>query len=156
MKRLSFVVRMAAFAALIALCLTGQTKKHAFTPHDKAFYASKALVDFVNPGLTITINSAAIASNGTINVTYTLTDPNGLPLDATGATTPGVISLAYVAGLHPQGPGTICRLHDCASDRRGAGHYYPPGFRGFRGVQPTLGRSGPIPIHLYCEGPRGI
>ena len=66
MKRLSFVVRMAAFAALIALCLTGQTKKHAFTPHDKAFYASKALLDFVNPGLTITINSAAIASNGTI------------------------------------------------------------------------------------------
>jgi OmcA/MtrC family decaheme c-type cytochrome len=103
MKRLSFVVRMAAFAALIGLCLTGQTKKHAFTPHDKAFYASKALLDFVNPGLTITINSAAIASNGTITVTYTLTDPNGLPLDATGATTPGVISLAYVAGYIPKG-----------------------------------------------------
>jgi OmcA/MtrC family decaheme c-type cytochrome len=94
---------MAAFAALIGLCLTGQTQKHAFTPHDKAYYASKALLDFVNPGLTITITSAAIASSGTITVTYTLTDPNGLPLDATGATTPGVISLAYVAGYIPKG-----------------------------------------------------
>ncbi len=103
MKRLSFVGRMAAFTALIALCVTGQTKKHAFTPHDKAFYASKALLDFVNPGFTITINSAAIASDGTITVTYTLTDPNGLPLDATGATTPGVISLAYVAAYIPKG-----------------------------------------------------
>ena len=103
MERFSFVARMTAFAALIALCLTGQTKKHAFTPHDKAFYASKALLDFVNPGLTITINSAAIAPSGTITVTYTLTDPNGLPLDATGATTPGVISLAYVAAYIPKG-----------------------------------------------------
>jgi OmcA/MtrC family decaheme c-type cytochrome len=103
MKRLYLAVRIAAFVALIALCLTGQTKKHAFSPHDKAFYASKALLDFVNPGFTITINSAAIASDGTISVIYTLTDPNGLPLDATGATTPGVVSLAYIAAYIPKG-----------------------------------------------------
>ena len=36
-------------------------------------------------------------------MTYTLTDPNGLPLDATGATTPGVVSLAYVASYIPKG-----------------------------------------------------
>jgi len=103
MKRLYFVSRLAAFAALIALCLIGQTKKFAFSPRDKAFYADKALVDFVNPGLTITINSASISSSGVISVTYTLTDPAGLPLDATGTTTPGVISLAYVASYIPKG-----------------------------------------------------
>jgi len=98
MKRLSLAFRVVAFAALIAFCLTGQTKK----PARAARYKSNS-VDFVTPGLVITINSAAIAANGTITVTYTLTDPNGLPLDATGATTPGVISLAYVAAYIPKG-----------------------------------------------------
>ena len=103
MKRLYLALRITAFAALIALCLTGQTKKHQYSPREKAFWADKALVDFVSPGLSITINSAAIASNGTITVTYTLSDPNGLPLDASGATTPGAISLAFVAAYIPKG-----------------------------------------------------
>ena len=94
MKRLYFTLRIAAFAALITLCLTGQTKKSEY---------KASSIDFVNPGLAITINSAAIATNGTITVTYTLTDPTGLPLDATGATTPGVVSLAYVASYIPKG-----------------------------------------------------
>jgi OmcA/MtrC family decaheme c-type cytochrome len=64
---------------------------------------AKAMIDFVVPGLNITINSASISSAGAISVTYTLTDPNGLPLDSTGATTPGVISLAYVAAYIPKG-----------------------------------------------------
>jgi OmcA/MtrC family decaheme c-type cytochrome len=98
MKRFKLVFRVAAFAALLALCLTGQTKKQAHTLRDKATF-----LDFVTPGLVITINSAAIAANGTITVTYTLTDPNGLPLDATGATTPGAVSLAYVASYIPKG-----------------------------------------------------
>jgi hypothetical protein len=58
-------------------------------------------------GAGITINSAlvdfVISSAGVISVTYTLTDPNGLPLDAAGATTPGAISLAYVAAYIPKG-----------------------------------------------------
>jgi OmcA/MtrC family decaheme c-type cytochrome len=74
-----------------------------YSPLEKAYWASKQLVDFVSPGLNITINSAKITSAGVISVTYTLTDPNGLPLDATGATTPGVISLAYVAAYIPKG-----------------------------------------------------
>jgi len=92
LKPLSFTLRMTAFVALIALCLTAQTKKQ--TTH---------AIDFVNPGLVITINSAAIATNGTITVTYTLTDPAGLPLDSAGVTTPGPISLAYVASYIPKG-----------------------------------------------------
>jgi OmcA/MtrC family decaheme c-type cytochrome len=103
MKRLYLVLRIASFVALIALCLTGQTKKHEYSKRDKAFYADPALVDFVNPGLTITINSAKISSAGVISVTYTLRDPSGLPLDAAGANTPGAISLAYVAAYIPKG-----------------------------------------------------
>jgi len=55
----------------------------------------------VRPGLTITITSATIASDGTITAVYTLTDPSGLPLDAGGVSTPGAISLSYVAAMLP-------------------------------------------------------
>ena len=51
----------------------------------------------------IQINSAQIASDGTITVVYTLTDPSGLPLDANGITTPGTVSLGYVAAVLPNG-----------------------------------------------------
>jgi len=103
MKRLYDVVRIAAFVALISLCLTGQTKKHEYSKRDKAFYADPALVAFVNPGLNITINSAKISSAGAITVTYTLTDPNGQPLDAAGATTPGAIGMTFIASYIPKG-----------------------------------------------------
>src|SRR5580700_3273830 len=103
MKRLYLVLRIAALVALIPLFLTGQTKKSEYSKRDKAFYADPALVDFVRPGLAITINSARISNSGVISVTYTLTDPSGLPLDGTGVTTPGVVSLAYVASYIPKG-----------------------------------------------------
>jgi len=76
----------------------------------------------------ITINSAAIASNGTITVTYTLTDPNGLPLDATGATTPGVVSLAYVAAYIPKGQAQYVAYTTASGDRQGVGNHHPPDF----------------------------
>jgi OmcA/MtrC family decaheme c-type cytochrome len=97
MKRLYLAVRIAAFAALLTLCLAGQTNKK----HAQALRGNS--VDFVTPGLVITIKSASISSAGAISMTYTLADPNGLPLDATGATTPGVISLAYAAAYIPKG-----------------------------------------------------
>jgi OmcA/MtrC family decaheme c-type cytochrome len=103
MKRIYLVLRIAAFIALIVFCLTGQTKKYEYSKRDKAFYADPALVNFVRPGLVIVINSAKISSSGAINVTYTLTDPSGLPLDAAGVTTPGEVSLTYIASYIPKG-----------------------------------------------------
>lgn len=98
-----FAPRLAAFAVLLAFCLTGQTTRHQFSRREKAFYADPALVEFVSPGLNIKINSASIASSGAITVNYALTDPNGLPLDATGQQTPGAISVTYFAAYIPQG-----------------------------------------------------
>jgi OmcA/MtrC family decaheme c-type cytochrome len=78
-------------------------KNTQFTVHDKAFYAPRATVDFVRPGLQITIVSAKIASDGTISVDYKLTDPQGLPLDAAGVQTPGPISPRYLIAYIPKG-----------------------------------------------------
>ncbi len=95
--------RAAAITAAVVMSLTGQAKKHRYSPQEKAFYADATLLDFVNPGLTITANAAAISSKGIISVTYTLTDPNGLGLDVTGATTPGAVSVSFVASVLPNG-----------------------------------------------------
>jgi OmcA/MtrC family decaheme c-type cytochrome len=73
----------------------------AFTPREKAFYADPRLVDFVRPGLVIDILGAEIASDGTIRARLKITDPQGLPLDREGITTPGAVNMSLVAAFLP-------------------------------------------------------
>jgi OmcA/MtrC family decaheme c-type cytochrome len=87
-----------------ALALSLQSApNNPYTKRDKAFFANNELVAFVRPGLKITINSAEIATDGTINTTFSITDPMGAPLDRTGASTPGAVSLSFVAAHIPAG-----------------------------------------------------
>ncbi len=105
MSSLLFKVSRVLLALLLvagSVALVGSSKS-PYTIHDKAYYADRQVVDFVRPGLVIAINSAHISSAGAISVTYTLTDPLGLPLDAAGVDTPGVVSLAFVAADIPKG-----------------------------------------------------
>jgi OmcA/MtrC family decaheme c-type cytochrome len=74
-----------------AVVLTSATKNN-FTPHDKAFYADEAKVNFVRPGLVVQILNATVATDGTIQARVKFTDPQGLGLDINGITTPGKIS----------------------------------------------------------------
>lgn len=103
MKRWKQYGRIVAIAATVAMSLSSAPRKHQYSPQEKAFYADATLLAFVNPGLTITANSAAISSKGIISITYTLTDPTGLPLDATGATTAGAVKVSFVASVLPNG-----------------------------------------------------
>src|SRR5262249_16717401 len=84
----------------MAVAMTGAPRK-TYSPREKAFYAPEAVVAFVRPGLLIHINSAQISADGTITVAYAVTDPNGLPLDIAGVSTPGTISLSFVAAVLP-------------------------------------------------------
>ncbi len=102
MRLLAIRWRVLAIIGLMAVSLSSATRR-SYSTHEKAFYADPATVEYVNPGLKITVNSAAIAANGTITVTYTLTDPNGIPLDTAGVVTPGTISLSYIAAVIPNG-----------------------------------------------------
>src|ERR1700686_1386091 len=72
-----------------------------YSPHDKAFFADPAAIEFVRPGLFITINSAKIASDGVITTVYSVADPKGLPLDTSGVATPGTVSLSFVVAVIP-------------------------------------------------------
>ena len=101
MKFITTQWRVFGIVVLVAASLASAPQVRHYSPHEKAYYADAQTVEFVLPGLTITINSAAIASNGTITATFSVTDPNGLPLDTAGVTTPGTISLSFVAATIP-------------------------------------------------------
>ena len=86
-----------------ALALSGTSGNKKFTVHDKAYYADPAVVEYVQPGLTITVVSAKLATDGTISVDYKLTDPNGALLDQSGVVTPGPVTLSFLVAYIPSG-----------------------------------------------------
>src|ERR1035437_5146194 len=86
-----------------SVALMSADKKTEFTVHDKAYYADANTVNFVRPGLVIKITSAGIATDGTISVRYTLSDPKGAALDRDGIQTPGAVSVSFIAAYIPQG-----------------------------------------------------
>jgi OmcA/MtrC family decaheme c-type cytochrome len=86
-----------------SVLLMSAPKKTQFTVHDKAYYADSNTVSFVRPGLTITIVSASVATDGTISVRYKLADPKGLALDQAGVQTPGTVSTSFIAAYIPSG-----------------------------------------------------
>ena len=96
-----FAVAFALIAASVVL-LNG-AKKSNFSPHEKAFYAPQAIVEYVNPGLVFSVVSAKIANDGTISVDFKVSDPQGLPLDIAGIQTPGVVSPRFIAAYIPKG-----------------------------------------------------
>ncbi len=91
-----------ALIAVSGVLLSG-ARKTTLSPHEKAFYAPQAVVEYVNPGLVFNIVSATIASDGTISVHYTVADPQKLPLDTAGIQTPGSISPRFLAAYIPKG-----------------------------------------------------
>src|SRR5580693_210868 len=87
--------------------LSGQKSiDRQLTTHDKAYFASQATVQYVNPGLNFSVVSAKIASDGTISVDFKITDTTtatALPLDINGIQTPGVVSPKFLAAYIPKG-----------------------------------------------------
>jgi len=93
----------AALSGLILTLILSGAATRPFSQNQKALYADPKLVAFVRPGLTIKITSAGISQDGVITVDFSLTDPQGLPLDRTGISTPGPISLSFIAAYIPAG-----------------------------------------------------
>src|SRR5579883_1580194 len=60
-------------------------------------------VAFLRPGIALKVQSAGVASDGTITVRFNLTDPKGLALDRNGVQTPGPISFQFIAAYIPNG-----------------------------------------------------
>ena len=98
LTRKGFVVgRAVGLAAVLTSALTSASDPQPYTPRERAFFADAQTVQFVRPGLAIKIVSAQIAADGTITATVSISDPQGLPLDRGGVTTPGAVALSLVA-----------------------------------------------------------
>ena len=152
--RTSFSVCAVLMLVAGSVALVGSPQK-PYSPREKAFYADRALVDFVRPGLTVTINSASISSAGVISVTYTLTDPTGLPLDAAGVTTPGAISTAYVAAYIPSGQEQYVAYTTASATGKALGTITRPNFE-TRGGTATLVGSGQYQYTFAAKAPAGF
>src|SRR5579885_1446265 len=97
---------MRPYLGVLLLCsstLLSSSGRPVFTKSDLAYYADAAVVNFVRPGLVLKITGASVAADGTIQAQFTLTDPQGLPLDRAGVTTPGAVSTSFVASYIPKG-----------------------------------------------------
>jgi len=152
--RTSFSVSAVILLVAGSVALVGSPKRN-FSPRDKAYYAAQALVDFVNPGLSITINSASISSAGVISVSYTLSDPTGLPLDAAGINTPGAISLAFVAAYIPKGQEQYVAYTTASATGKALGTITRPSFETSGGTN-TQVSPGQYQYTFKAQAPAGF
>jgi OmcA/MtrC family decaheme c-type cytochrome len=100
-KLLASQWRVVAIVGLIAAA-SASAPRRPYSPREKAFFADDATVQFVRPGLVFKITSAQIASDGAITATISIADPQGLPLDRTGVTTPGAVSISMIPATIPK------------------------------------------------------
>ena len=71
--------------------------------HKRAAYLEPSVVNYIRPGVKVKIVSAAIAQDGAITARVSLTDPTGIPLDRNGISTPGAVSMSFIAAYIPAG-----------------------------------------------------
>jgi OmcA/MtrC family decaheme c-type cytochrome len=96
--------RVSIFSAvMLGSALLISSPNAAFTTRNKAYYMDEQQAAFVRPGLVIDITNGEIANDGTMKVTFKLTDPKGLPLDRAGVVTPGAVSVSFIAATLPNG-----------------------------------------------------
>ncbi len=100
----SVTVRVAlAVTILIGTVALFSAPNLPFTPRDKAYYLDAAQAGFIRPGLAFAVKSVKIASDGTVTVDFTMSDPKGLPLDRDGVLTAGPVSTSFILAYLPKG-----------------------------------------------------
>ena len=72
-----------------------------YTTKDSEFYLTPEQLLFIRPGLVLEIVEVVIPTDRQTEVTFTLSDPAGLPLDRTGVFTPGPVSTSFVLSYIP-------------------------------------------------------
>ena len=109
-------------------CLFGATNLAAkpaaidngvYTKKDKEFYLTEHDLVYIRPGLVIEILEYTIPEDLQLEVTYSLKDPAGLPLDITGLTTPGAVDMRYMLAYIPQGEEQKVKLTPGTRDEDG-------------------------------------
>ena len=94
-------------APVLAVSLVAQMssgpRNNSVDRHKRAAYLEPSVVNYIRPGVKVKIVSAAIAQDGAITARVSLTDPTGIPLDRNGISTPGAVSMSFIAAYIPAG-----------------------------------------------------
>ena len=108
------------WSILIAIaCLCGATNLAAkpevvdngfYTTKDLEYYLTADELYFIRPGLVIEILDVTIPADMQPEVTYTISDPRGLPLDHDGITTHGEVDMRFTLSNIPMGEEQKIRL----------------------------------------------
>ena len=71
-----------------------------YTPADKEYYLTESQIDFIRPGLKVTIGAVTdMAPGKKPSVEITMVDDLNQPLDRTGGTTPGVVAVRFIPAV---------------------------------------------------------
>ena len=102
--RKSFFTMAALLLAVLVVPLIAQVVSKSTTPRlPRKSFLDQAAVNYIRPGVAVKVVSAAIAPDGTISARVKVTDPKGVPLDKDGVSTPGAITLRFIAAYIPAG-----------------------------------------------------
>ncbi len=100
-KRSALTKATVALVCTLALITTAAAERPG--KQNKAFNTAASAFPFVTSGVAVKLQSASIASDGTITARFTLTDSKGRGIDVTGVQSPGTVSLSFVAAYIPNG-----------------------------------------------------
>jgi len=106
LRKAKFIIGISVLAMLAVPLIAKRGSKAAPDANQKKIRpqaADQNLINFIRPGITVKIASAAIAQDGTITARVTIADPKGVPLDKDGIQTPGTVSLRFIAAYIPAG-----------------------------------------------------
>jgi len=102
-----------------------------YTTNDKEFYLTPEQLWFIRPGLDIEILNVEIPADMRLEVTYSIKDPAGLPLDHDGIYTPGPVDMRFTLANIPMFEEQKVTLAyediDAESNRRPTGTLTPLG-----------------------------
>ena len=131
-------MRMKLFWSLLVsmACICGATNLAAksnavddgyYTTKDKEFYLTPEQLLFIRPGLVVEILDVVIPADMQLEVTYSIQDPSGLPLDYEGIHTPGVVDMRFTLSNIPMGEEQKVRLAYERTSRNGTLTSVSPG-----------------------------
>ena len=152
----SVLIRTLLIVTVLAGAIGLQSESsYSFSRHEKAFYASANVTNFVRPGLVFKVASAAIAQDGTITARVLVTDPAGC--SSRSGWDPDRRSSFHQSGCSDDSErsGAIRLLHDASADQS---DYEGVGYASRRrfGWSVRQERHRRLYLHLQDEGAQRI
>jgi OmcA/MtrC family decaheme c-type cytochrome len=95
--------RQSLFVAALVLAIPLSAQKTGTAQKPRLSSLDQNAMSFIRPGITVKVVSAAVAKDGTITARVKIADPKGAPLDMNGVTTPGAVTLRFIAAYIPAG-----------------------------------------------------